>query len=149
MGLRSRIPALNAYGGDGPQQFNELMGRGEIAVPPAIDWMEMDKKAKAEEQQAEPTASEDSQKFDMEKGGESMAKAAAKGGGASDALSAGLLASGNPYAMGAGLGLMTLSSINKQKQEQKQREYDAKVAAVQARRNAIRDLVQIGQSLRA
>ena len=66
-----------------------------------------------------------------------------------DVVGSFLMMSKNPYMMGAGLGLKTLSAIGQKKQEQKQREYQAKVAAINARRDAINRLAQIGQSLRA
>ncbi len=73
----------------------------------------------------------------------------AKGGSATDAVSAGLIASGNPYAMGAGLGLQTMSTLKKQEQQQKQNKYLAEVERVKARQNAIDNLAQIGQSMKA
>ena len=76
-------------------------------------------------------------------------KAAASGGSATDIASAGLLASGNPYAMGAGLGLMTLSQINKRKQQEQMNQYTAEVERIKARQDAINRLSQIGANLRA
>lgn len=73
----------------------------------------------------------------------------AQGGNAMDAASSGLMMSGNPYAMAAGLGLQTISTINKNKQQQEQNRYLAEVQKVKARQDAIDRLAQIGQNLRA
>lgn len=77
------------------------------------------------------------------------AQALAQGGNAMDAGSAALMASGNPYAIGAGLGLTTISTINKNRQQQDQNRYLAEVQRVKARQDAIDRLAQIGQNLKA
>ena len=87
--------------------------------------------------------------MDYKAGGIGAAATLAKGGSVGDALGTGLVSTGNPYAVGAGLGLMALSSIQKAKQEQKQEEYKNKLAQVEARRSAIDRLAQIGQGMRA
>lgn len=76
-------------------------------------------------------------------------QALASGGNASDVASAGLMASGNPYAMGAGLGLMTINQINKRQQQEKMNQYTAEVERIKARQDAINRLSQIGANLRA
>ena len=84
-----------------------------------------------------------------EKGGLAAAKTAASGGNALDVASTGLMASGHPYAVGAGLALQTINTINKRKQQQEQNRYIAELQKVQARQEAINKLAQIGQNLRA
>lgn len=75
-------------------------------------------------------------------------KTAASGGNVEDIAAAGLMAAPNPYAKAAGLGLMTLSAINKQKQQNKIDRYNAEVARIKARQDAINKMAQIGQSLK-
>jgi hypothetical protein len=82
-------------------------------------------------------------------GGTAAASTLAQGGSAKDAVATGLVATGNPWAIGAGLGLMTLSSIEKKKQQQKETEYKNKLAQVEARKSSIDRLAQIGQGMRA
>lgn len=86
---------------------------------------------------------------DLKGGGVKAAETLAKGGSGTDAAAAGLLATKNPYAIAAGLGLMTLSSIEKRKQEQKQTKYLAQLKEVEARRDALNKLADIGQRLKA
>jgi hypothetical protein len=73
----------------------------------------------------------------------------AQGGSGVDAASAGLMASGNPYAMAGGLALQTISAINKSKQQREQNRYLAEVQRVKARQDAIDKMASIGQNLRA
>jgi hypothetical protein len=87
--------------------------------------------------------------FNAKAGGVSAATTLAKGGSAEDAAAAGLMATGNPYAMGAGLGLMAYSTVQKKKQERKQQEYEAKLKQAEGRRAAITNLASIGQNLKA
>lgn len=87
--------------------------------------------------------------MDLKAGGMGAAQTLAKGGSAEDAAAAGLIMSGNPVAMGAGLGLMTYSTIQKKKQAQRQAEYDAKLKQIEARKSAITNLANIGQNLKA
>ncbi len=75
-------------------------------------------------------------------------KSAAGGESVEDIAAAGLLAAPNPYAKAAGLGLMTLSSINKQKQQNQLNKYNAEVQRIKARQDAINRMAQIGQGLR-
>ena len=60
----------------------------------------------------------------------SAAKTAARGGSAGDVASSALMASGNPYAMAAGLGLSVLSGISERKAQERQAEYQNKVGAL-------------------
>jgi hypothetical protein len=87
--------------------------------------------------------------FDAKAGGVGAAATLAKGGSATDAAASGLLATGNPYAIGAGLGLMAYSTVQKKKQERKQQEYEAKLKQAESRRSAITNLASIGQNLKA
>jgi hypothetical protein len=85
----------------------------------------------------------------LKSGGAAGAATLAQGGSATDAVASGLVASGNPYAMGAGLALMTASSIQKKKQAQKNAKYEAAVKQADQRREAITNMAQIGQNLKA
>jgi hypothetical protein len=73
----------------------------------------------------------------------------AQGGAPEDAVAQGLMMSGNPYAMGAGLALQTASGIKKGQNQRAQQRYLAEVERVQARQNAINKMAEIGQGLRA
>jgi hypothetical protein len=73
----------------------------------------------------------------------------AQGGGAEDAVAKGLMMSGDPFAMGAGLALQTASSIKKGQNQREQQKYLAEVDRVTARQNAINKMAQIGQGLKA
>lgn len=87
--------------------------------------------------------------FDAKAGGMGAATTLAKGGSAEDAAAAGLIMSGDPVAMGAGLGLMTYSTIQKNKQARRQADYEAKLKQAESRRSAITNLANIGQNLKA
>ena len=76
-------------------------------------------------------------------------KTIAQGGAPEDAVAQGLMMSGNPYAMGAGLALQTASGIKKGQNARAQQRYEAEVERVNARQNAINKMAQIGQGLRA
>jgi hypothetical protein len=81
--------------------------------------------------------------------GMAAANTMSQGGDPMDVASSAAMASGNPYAMGAALGLQTISSINKAKQQREQNKYVAEVQRVKARQDAIDRLASIGQNLRA
>ena len=87
--------------------------------------------------------------FDAKAGGLGAAKTLAKGGSAEDAAASGLMATGHPAAIGAGLGLMAYSTVQKKKQERKQQEYEAALKQAESRRSAITNLANIGQNLKA
>ena len=72
-----------------------------------------------------------------------------QGGNVLDATSSGLMMSGNPKAMAAGLALQTLNQVSKQKQQNEQNKYVAEVQRVKARQDAIDRLASIGQNLKA
>lgn len=61
------------------------------------------------------------------KAGVAAAQSAISGGGAEDVAATGLIATGNPYAIAAGLGLSAFSANQKAQQAQKQAEYMAKL----------------------
>lgn len=85
----------------------------------------------------------------MSKGAVGAASAAAQGGDVTDVASAGIREPIRSYAMGAGLALQTINTINKRKQQQEQNKYLAELQKVQARQEALNKLAQIGQNLRA
>jgi hypothetical protein len=87
--------------------------------------------------------------MDTKAGGMAGAQTLANGGSKEDAMAAGLMATGNPYAMGAGLGLMAYSTVEKKKQERRNAEYQAKLKQAENRRSAINSLASIGQNLKA
>lgn len=66
------------------------------------------------------------------------AKTVAEGGSAEDAASAGLIASGNPYAMAGGLALSAFSANQKQKYAQQSAEAAADYAQVQSMEKSAR-----------
>lgn len=77
------------------------------------------------------------------------AQTAIQGGSPLDIATSAGMASGNPYAVGAALGLGTISAINKSKQQREQNRYLAELQRVKARQDAIDRLASIGQNLRA
>jgi hypothetical protein len=87
--------------------------------------------------------------MDVKAGGMGAAQTLAKGGSAEDAAATGLIMTGNPVAMGAGLGLMAYSTVQKNKQAKRQQEYEAKLKQAESRRSAITNLANIGQNLKA
>lgn len=74
--------------------------------------------------------------------------AAAEGADAGDVVTSGLISSGDPYALGAGLALKTLGSINKKKEQQAMNEYKAEVARQEARQKAAGNMASIASGLR-
>jgi hypothetical protein len=72
--------------------------------------------------------------------------------GADQAVSTGadaLIMFGDPSMKAAGLGLKTLQAVNQAKQQQRMNKYNAEVARIQARQDAINKMAQIGQGLKA
>lgn len=74
------------------------------------------------------------------------ASAAASGGGAADIASAGLIASGNPYAMAAGVGLGMMSASAKRKREAANKREENRYNAETDRRNSTMRALQAAQS---
>ena len=58
-------------------------------------------------------------------------------------------ATANPYIAGAGLALQTAGMIQQAKQNQRNAQYTAEVNRVNARQQAINNMAQIGQGLKA
>lgn len=82
-------------------------------------------------------------------GGGVAASQMAGGASAEDAAAAGLMSSGNPYAMGAGAGLAVLSAGAKRRDQQKMLDYQAKQDRIQKQQQAISRLIGITDSMRA
>lgn len=86
-------------------------------------------------------------------GGLQAAKTAAEGGSKADALGGGLTTAGvatsQPELVAAGLAVSALSSVQKAKQAKEQNRYAAEMQKYNQRQNAIQNLAQIGQSLKA
>ena len=82
-------------------------------------------------------------------GAAAAGKTLAEGGKPEDAISQGLIMSGNPYAMGAGMALQTASAIKKGQNQRNQQRYLAEVEKANARQTAINKMAQIGQGLKA
>lgn len=85
--------------------------------------------------------------MDWKGGGTAAAHAAATGGSGTDILAAGLIGTGNPIAIGAGLGLAALSSGKKARQARRMQEYENAVAKANQRRSSIENLANIGERL--
>lgn len=60
-----------------------------------------------------------------------------------------LITFGDPSMKAVGLGLKTLQAVNQAKQQQKMNRYQAEVAKINARQQAINKMAQIGQGLKA
>ena len=84
-----------------------------------------------------------------EKGTGAAMQTAAQGGGAMDILQQGLMASGHPGGMAAGLGLAAANSIVQGRNQRAQDRYKAEVEKINKRQDAINRMAQIGQGLRA
>ena len=84
---------------------------------------------------------------DYGKGALAAGKTAAKGGNAMDVAGAGLIATGHPVGMAAGLGLMTLSGAQKAKQQKNEQKYKEAVARAEARTSALNTLSSLGQRM--
>lgn len=85
--------------------------------------------------------------MDWKGGGTAAAHAAATGGSGTDILAAGLIGTGNPIAIGAGLGLAALSSGKKARQARRMQEYENAIAKANQRRSSIENLANIGERL--
>lgn len=85
--------------------------------------------------------------MDYKSGGLAAAKTAAQGGSGADVLSSGLIATGHPVAIAAGLGLATISSAQKAKQKRRNQEYERAVLIADQRRKSLENLANIGQRL--
>ena len=103
----------------------------------------------AEQAPAAPVAPPAKEMTATEKGSGAAMKTAAAGGGAMDILNQGLVASGNPYAMAAGLGLSAANSIVQGRNQRAQDAYKAEVDKINKRQEAINRMAMIGQGLRA
>jgi hypothetical protein len=103
----------------------------------------------AKEEQLQPLEATPGDAFDSKGSAQAAGNQLSKGAGIEDVASSALIASGNPYAMGAGLGLATLSGINKGEQANRDARYKAEVARINARQEAINKLAQISQGLKA
>jgi hypothetical protein len=77
----------------------------------------------------------------------------ANGGNKAQALGGGMMAAGtasaNPYLMAAGAAVSAYGSIQKGKQQREQNKYLAEVRKYDSRRQAIENMAQIGQGLKA
>lgn len=89
------------------------------------------------------------EKPSLQKGKEAAMQTAAKGGGAMDIIQQGLMASGHPAGMAAGLGLAAASSIVEGRNQRAQDKYKAEVDKINKRQEAITKMAMIGQGLRA
>lgn len=102
-----------------------------------------------EETPAAPPAAPAKEATSGQKGMMGAAQTAAQGGGAMDIVNQGLMASGNPYAMAAGLGLSAANAIVQGRNKRAQEKYQAEVDKINKRQEAINRMAQIGQGLRA
>lgn len=87
------------------------------------------------------------------KGAAEATQQMAAGGDKAQALGSGLTSMGaataNPYMVGAGLALSTAASIKGGQNQRKQQEYQAEVAKINARQNAINRLAEMGSRMKA
>lgn len=75
------------------------------------------------------------------------AKTAAGGGGVTDSVASGLIASGNPYAMGGGLALSTLGAIRKKRQARENQKAQMENQRRQRQVQALQSLVGTARGL--
>lgn len=78
----------------------------------------------------------------------SVAQTVSSGGSTADIATAGLMASGNPYAMGAGLGLSVLSAGQKRREQEENTKALAKQDRIQRQQRALENLTSVSQGLR-
>jgi hypothetical protein len=126
----------------------------ESAMTPEVDFskdtmMEQAPESKSFEEVGgeDMTGKAPAAKMDYKSGGVAAAKSAAKGGSAMDVAGAGLMATGHPAAMAAGLGLMTISGAQKAKQAKNEQKYKEAVARAEAKRSSLETLSGLGQRL--
>ena len=80
--------------------------------------------------------------------GTAAVKSLATGGDVTDIATSGLMASGNPYAMGAGAGLAVLSAGAKRKQQEKEQKAIMKQQRIERQQRALENLTSVSQNLR-
>lgn len=87
------------------------------------------------------------------KGVAAMQKSQQSGGDGMGAIGSGLttagVASANPWLVGAGLGLSTISSVRKGEQAQREARYKAEVERINARQEALNKLANLASGLKA
>jgi len=84
-----------------------------------------------------------SSSLDLKSGVTQAGVAAAKGGSGADVLGSGLIATGHPAAIAAGIGLMALSNVQKNKQARRNLEYQEAVKATNQRRENYLNLANL------
>jgi hypothetical protein len=102
-----------------------------------------------EEAPAAPVAPPAKEMTATEKGSGAAMKTAAAGGGAMDILQQGLMASGHPGGMAAGLGLSAANAIVQGRNQRAQDAYQAEIKKINERQDAINRMAMIGQGLKA
>lgn len=134
----------------GSQEFEEWY-KQKYGPKTQTDWLEKSTMSSDMSAPAQPeaVAGAKPESSGASQGVMAAGQTAAQGGNAMDTVSSGLMMSGNPKAMAAGLALQTVNQVNKAKQQREQNRYLAEVQRVKARQDAIDRLAQIGQNLRA
>lgn len=80
--------------------------------------------------------------------GSAAVKTLASGGDVTDIATSGLMASGNPYALGAGVGLAVLSAGAKRKKQEQDTKAIAKQQRIERQQRALENLTSVSQGLR-
>lgn len=83
-----------------------------------------------------------------QRAGVAAVRGIAGGGSAADVVSGGLMATGNPYAIGAAAGLQVLSASKKREQRNRELQYQAKLERISRQQRALENMTGIAQSLR-
>lgn len=88
-----------------------------------------------------------SPKMDSKGAMKGAGQAIQSGGSTTDILSGALMGSGNPYAMGASVGLAVLSAREKRKQAEQKMLYKAKLENISRQQAVISNLMNLTQRL--
>ena len=140
-------PTIQEVGQTTPVQYSSVKDAGEVMSGVGAENLS-DATRYGDNVGAKPTSSNGGMA-----GTAAAVQTANQGGNALDIAGAGLTSAGmmkaNPYLLGAGLGLSTISAVNKNKQEQAMNRYKAEVQKVNARQQAINNLASIGRGLKA
>lgn len=83
-----------------------------------------------------------------QRAGQNAVRTASSGGSAMDIGTGALMASGNPYAMGAGVGLAVLSASQKREQAEEEARYMREQNKISSQKEALSRLMDMSNSLK-
>lgn len=101
----------------------------------------------AGEEQATPTEGGNAATGFASSLGSGIAQRGAAGGNESDIVAGSMMATGNPYAIGAGAGLMVLGAKSKRKDQYKRDLYEAQLKRIERQQEALQSLMSMSQRM--